>query len=152
MSMPQATPNPPQQRLDSQLCFAVHAAAHAFAQAYRPHLEPLGLTYPQYLVLLRLWEQDGPAVKELGKPLFLDSGTLTPLLKRMEAAGWLTRRRDSRDERVVRIHLTEKGRALQQPALAIPEAMLCSTGLSLESLVALRDTLKTVGAGLRGRG
>ncbi len=87
------------QNLDNQLCFAVYSASHAFSQAYRPHLEPLGLTYPQYLVLLVLWEKDGLSVKELGKRLFLDSGTLTPLLKRMEQGGWLTRKRDSRDER-----------------------------------------------------
>lgn len=141
--------SPPELRLENQLCFAVYAAAHSFTQAYKPFLDPVGLTYPQYLVLLELWEQDGRTVKQLGEPLFLDSGTLTPLLKRMEAAGWLTRRRDAADERVVRVSLTEKGRAFRDQARKFPLAMLCASGLDVQGLGALRDQLKEVSAGLR---
>src|SRR4028118_2098263 len=86
-------------KLSNQLCFAVYSAAHAFSAAYKPVLDPLGLAYPQYLVLLVLWEQDGLMVKEIGHHLHLDSGTLTPVIKRLEAAGFVTRRRDSVDER-----------------------------------------------------
>ncbi len=139
----------PELLLENQLCFAVYSAAHAFAQAYKPHLDPLGLTYPQYLVLLLLWEKDGRSVNELGKPLQLDSGTLTPLLKRMEKTGFITRGRDAKDERVTRIHLTAEGLALKDRAKAIPQAMLCATGLELDSLIGLRQQIKTVGESLR---
>lgn len=138
-----------EQRLQNQLCFAVHSASHAFQQAYKRHLEPYGLTYPQYLVLLMLWEQDGLSVKELGAPLFLDSGTLTPLLKRMEKAGWLERRRDAKDERIVRVTLTESGRELRNKLSHVPGAMLCATGLDRETLVSLRDEVNMIGARLR---
>jgi DNA-binding MarR family transcriptional regulator len=140
---------PPELKLDNQLCFAVYSAAHAFAQAYKPHLEPLGLTYPQYLVMLLLWERDGRSVNELGAPLRLDSGTLTPLLKRMEKAGFVRRQRDARDERVMRIHLTPQGHALREAARAIPAAMLCASGLDLTGLSDLRDRVAEVGDALR---
>jgi DNA-binding MarR family transcriptional regulator len=140
---------PPELKLDNQLCFAVYAAAHAFAQAYKPHLEPLGLTYPQYLVMLLLWERDGRSVNELGAPLHLDSGTLTPLLKRMEAAGFLSRQRDAKDERVTRIHLTAHGKSLSETARAIPAAMLCASGLDVTGLSELRDRIAELGEGLR---
>lgn len=140
---------PPELKLDNQLCFAVYAAAHAFAQAYKPHLEPLGLTYPQYLVMLLLWERDGRSVNELGAPLRLDSGTLTPLLKRMEKAGFLTRQRDQKDERVTRIHLTAHGASLRETARAIPAAMLCASGLDVAGLSDLRDRIAEVGDALR---
>lgn len=140
---------PPELKLDNQLCFAVYAAAHAFAQAYKPHLEPLGLTYPQYLVMLLLWERDGRSVNELGAPLHLDSGTLTPLLKRMEAAGFLSRQRDAKDERVTRIHLTAHGKSLSETARAIPAAMLCASGLDVTGLSELRDRITELGEGLR---
>jgi DNA-binding MarR family transcriptional regulator len=136
-------------RLSDQLCFAVYSAAHAFTRAYKPLLEPLGLTYPQYLVLLLLWERDDRTVKELGEPLFLDSSTLTPLLKRMETAGYVTRSRDPNDERSVRVSLTKKGRALRDQASAIPEALLCATGLSVEQLVSLRTAVTQLGEQLR---
>lgn len=142
---------PPEQRLDNQLCFAVYAAGHAFTQAYKPFLEPQGLTYPQYLVLLQLWERDEQTVKQLGEPLFLDSGTLTPLLKRMEAGGWVMRRRDSEDERVVRVTLTDKGRAFREKARDIPAALMCAAGLDVAALSALRNRLKRVAGGLRDR-
>ena len=110
-------------RLDRQLCFAVYAASHAFTRLYKPRLEALGLTYPQYLVLLALWGEENQTVKSLGQKLFLDSGTLTPLLKRLEAAGHVTRRRDSTDERQVRIGLTEQGRILREKAKSVPLAL-----------------------------
>jgi DNA-binding MarR family transcriptional regulator len=139
----------PELLLENQICFAVYSAAHAFAQAYKPHLDPMGLTYPQYLVMLLLWEQDGRSVNELGQPLHLDSGTLTPLLKRMEKAGFVTRQRDTKDERIMRIHLTEQGRSLQARARAIPPAMLCASGLELDGLMALREEVKALGRNLR---
>jgi DNA-binding MarR family transcriptional regulator len=141
--------SPPELLLENQICFAVYSAAHAFAQAYKPHLDPMGLTYPQYLVMLLLWEHDGRSVNELGQPLHLDSGTLTPLLKRMEKAGLVTRKRDTKDERIMRIHLTDHGRSLRERARAIPPAMLCASGLELEGLMALRDEVKALGRNLR---
>lgn len=110
-------------KLDSMLCFAVYAAGHAFTRFYKPRLDALGLTYPQYLVFLVLWEQDGLTVKALGEKLFLDSGTITPLVKRLEARGLLRRQRDDEDERQVRIFLTPEGRALRAKALAVPLAV-----------------------------
>lgn len=122
--------------LDNQLCFALYSASLAMTKLYKPLLDPLGLTYPQYLVLLCLWESDGPTVSELGARLQLDSGTLTPLLKRMEAAGWLVRERSAEDERRVHVHLTPAGRALKARAAAVPgcvlEAAQCSLGEILE--------------------
>ena len=141
--------SPPELHLDNQLCFSVYAATHAFAQAYKPHLTPMGLTYPQYLVMLLLWEKDGRAVNELGQPLHLDSGTLTPLLKRLEKAGLVTRRRCDKDERVMRIHLTEAGKALRDKAAHIPRDMLCAVEMTLAELETLRETLKVVGGRLR---
>ena len=121
-------PSPDGLTLDEQLCFAVYSAAHAFTAAYKPALEPLGLTYPQYLVLMILWEKDGLSVKEVGQKLFLDSGTLTPLLKRLEAAGFVRRRRDPADERVVRIHLSDQGREVRQTGAAARAAVVCALG------------------------
>ncbi len=128
-------------KLGNQLCFAVYAAAHALNKTYKPLLEPLDLTYPQYLVMLVLWERDGLTVKEIGEKLFLDSGTLTPLLKRLEAAGRLRRTRDSVDERQVRITLTEAGRALKADAAAVPPQLFCAMGLDMPGLIGLRDEL-----------
>jgi DNA-binding MarR family transcriptional regulator len=137
-------------RLDNQLCFAVYAAAHAFNATYKPLLEPLGLTYPQYLVMLVLWQEDGVTVSGVGARLGLDSGTLTPLLKRLEAARLLTRVRDAADERQVRITLTVAGRTLKQKAKGIPQELLCASGLSLGEVGALRGKLDTLAANLRG--
>lgn len=139
----------PELQLDNQLCFAVYSAAHAFAQAYRPWLEPMGLTYPQYLVMLLLWERDGRSVQELSQPLQLDSGTLTPLLKRMEKSGLLTRGRDAKDERITRIHLTQQGEDLRAQAMQIPEAMLCASGMALDDLIDLRQDVQKLGHSLR---
>lgn len=128
-------------QLEAQLCFALYAASRAMIQAYQPLLVPLGLTYPQYLVLLVLWEEDGASVKRLGERLQLDSGTLTPLLKRLEAAGLLSRVRDRADERVVRIHLTGAGRRLEAAASHIPAALSCRAQLPSPDLAALRGAL-----------
>jgi DNA-binding MarR family transcriptional regulator len=133
-------------RLEENLCFAVYQANHAFTAAYRPLLEPLGLTYPQYLVMLLLWEGDGLAVKEIGARLGLDSGTLTPLLKRMEAAGLLQRRRDAADERQVRIALTPRGRAMEAEAASIFPTLACQAGADA---AALRDALVALAARLK---
>ena len=129
-------------QLDNQLCFALYSASLAMTKLYKPLLEPLGLTYPQYLALLVLWERDGLAVNELGERLFLDSGTLTPLLKRMEAAGWLSRERASDDERRVLVSLTADGKALKRRALSVPRALAAATGCSADELVALTQRLQ----------
>ena len=137
-------------RLDRQLCFALYKAQRAMTRAYAPLLEPLGLTYPQYLTLLALWESDGVPVKRLGEQLGLDSATLTPLLKRLEAQRLVTRRRDDDDERVVRIHLTDRGRALRAKARAIPTAPACRAGFDLAGsgeiarLSRMRDDLHAI--------
>src|SRR5689334_6592618 len=110
--------------LGNQLCFAVYSTAHAFNRFYKPLLDRLGLTYPQYLVMLVLWEQDGMSVKEIGERLFLDSGTLTPLLKRLEAAGLVKRTRSTEDERQVIVALTAQGEALKEKARSLPLSML----------------------------
>ncbi len=114
--------------LDRQLCFALYNASRALIRAYGPLLEPLGLTYPQYLAMLILWEDKSASVKALGERLALDSGTLTPLLKRMERSGLITRRRDTQDERVVRIELTAAGQRLRTKAKHVPTEIACSAG------------------------
>lgn len=131
--------NPP--RLSDQLCFAVHSTAHALHRAYKPLLAPLGLTYPQYLVMLVLWEGDGQGVKAIGERLMLDSGTLTPLLKRLEAAGLLTRRRSSADERQVEIFLTVEGQALGAKACPIPMAIGEAAAMEAGEVAALKEKL-----------
>lgn len=135
--------------LDHQLCFAVYAASRAMTQAYQPLLAPLGLTYPQYLVMLVLWEGDGLTVGELGQRLQLDSGTLTPLLKRLAVAGLVDRRRDDVDERVVRLTLTAAGRALRRKAVDIPRRLLCQLELTVPELGRLRGQLTELTARLR---
>jgi len=129
-------------RLDQQLCFALYAASRAMIRAYAPLLEPLGLTYPQYLVLLVLWEEDGVPVKRLGERLMLDSATLTPLLKRLEQRGVIERRRDQDDERVVRIHLTDEGRALRVRARRIPTEIACRAGFDPKDGRAIDEVLR----------
>lgn len=136
----QATPD--QLLLDQQLCFALYAASRSVTGLYRPLLEPLGLTYPQYLVMLVLWEQDGLTVRELGQRLQLDSGTLTPLLKRLQAAGHVTRQRRKEDEREVDIRLTDAGLALRDQASGIPECLAQCMQLPLDQMQSLRDELK----------
>lgn len=124
--------------LDMQLCFALYAASRAMTAAYRPMLEELGLTYPQYLVMIVLWESDDLTIKALGERLYLDSGTLTPMIKRMERAGLLKRTRDEHDERNVRVTLTRQGRALRKQATEVPQKMACLVGISFEEAMALR--------------
>ena len=128
-------------KLDEQLCFSIYAAGHAFNRFYKPLLDPLGLTYPQYLVLLTLWEEDGLPLRAIGGRLALDSGTLTPLLRRMETAGLVTRERDAADERLVRIHLTPKGRRLRAKAEAFPQKIGDASHCSAAELTALRKLL-----------
>lgn len=135
-------------RLEAQLCFPLYAAANATIRAYRPILAPLGLTYPQYLVMLVLWERDGRSVSEIGASLHLDSGTLTPLLKRLEAAGIVRRRRLPEDERVVLVDLTEAGQALREKAQAVPRAMAGRLCLDDDQLNRLRDDLRRLVANL----
>lgn len=135
-------------RLDRQVCFPLYAAANAMVRLYRPLLDELGLTYPQYLVMLVLWERDRRNVGELGAALFLDSGTLTPLLKRLQAAGLVTRERDAEDERRVVVALTPAGRRLRLRARCIPEALLERVGVPAQDLVALREQLRALTAAL----
>ena len=137
-----STPSPAILRLDNQVCFALYSASLAMTKLYKPLLDAIGLTYPQYLVMLVLWEQDGVTVSELGERLFLDSGTLTPLLKRLEAQGQIARLRDVQDERRVRITLTAEGRALRDQAEAIPQCVLQSSQCSIAELTALTTELK----------
>ncbi|MXP62146.1 MarR family transcriptional regulator [Roseomonas sp. M0104] len=139
-------------RLEDNLCFAVYAANHAFTAAYKPLLEPFGLTYPQYLVLLILWEREGQTVKEIGGRLHLDSGTLTPLLKRMEANGLVRRERDAADERQVRIRLAGRGIALRSAVAGIRDRLACTLDEAEEAIGALRDALATLTGRLRGAG
>ena len=128
-------------RLDNQICFAVYSAAHAFNKVYKPLLDRLGLTYPQYLVMLSLWERDGVPLKDIGERLFLDSGTLTPLLKRLEAAGLVKRTRSTEDERQVLIALTTQGQALKEKARSVPQSILEASDCSVGKLVALKSEI-----------
>ena len=136
--MSDATAKPETFPEEDLLCFAVYSAGHAFNRVYKPLLDKLSLTYPQYLVMVSLWAKDDQTVGELGETLFLESSTLTPLLKRLEAIGYLTRRREASDERRVRVRLTNAGRALQKKARDIPRCILEATGLSPADLRRLR--------------
>lgn len=129
-------------RLDAQLCFPVYLASRLMVNAYRPLLGELGLTYPQYLVLLVLWETDGASVRALGERLHLDTGTLTPLLKRMVKQGLVTRSRSNDDDRVVLNWLTEKARAIKPRAQTIPITLLCGAGIDLEELQSLKAVVE----------
>lgn len=142
MSRPAFPPSPPALRLDNQVCFALYSASLAMTKLYKPLLDAIGLTYPQYLVMLVLWERDGVTVSELGERLFLDSGTLTPLLKRLEAQGHIARLRDVQDERRVRITLTPAGRALREGAERIPPCVLESSQCSIAELTTLTAELR----------
>ncbi|WP_354638835.1 MarR family winged helix-turn-helix transcriptional regulator [Kitasatospora camelliae] len=131
-------------RLDHQICFSLHAASRAFGGVYRVALKDLGLTYPQYLVMLVLWEHGELPVKQIGEHLRLDSGTLSPLLKRLEAAGLVRRERSPEDERSVTVGTTDAGAALRERALQVPRRISAATGLPLEEIVALRTLLDRV--------
>lgn len=138
--------------LPHMICFSLYAANHAMQRVYAPLLSDLGLTYPQYLVLLSLWQAEDQTVGTLGRALQLDSNTLTPLLKRLEAQGLVSRSRDPVDERQVRIALTDEGRAMQDRAAHIPGCILARSGLDAEGLGALRDTINTLRDHLRANG
>ena len=127
--------------LDNQLCFALYAATNAITKAYRPKLKKVGLTYPQYLVLVVLWESDGLSMKGLMSLLKLDTGTLTPLVKRMEKAGLVTRVRSEKDERVVNVFMTTKAKKLEHKVTDIQKAVVCEAGLTKTAFFELRDTL-----------
>jgi DNA-binding MarR family transcriptional regulator len=137
------TPSP-SVALDDQLCFALYAASRAVTARYRPMLDELGVTYPQYLVLMLLWEADGQTVGQLGSRLSLDSGTLSPLLKRLTAAGLVTRHRRADDERSVSVRLTEAGRELQGPACGISAQMIDALALSTDQFAELKGQLRTI--------
>ena len=141
-----STPQPtnPALLLDNQLCFELYSTSLAMTKLYKPLLETLGLTYPQYLVMLVLWERDGLMVSELGERLFLDSGTLTPLLKRMEAAGLIARIRAVEDERRVHISLTTEGRQLKDRAATIPECILSATQCGIPEVIALTQQVQAL--------
>ena len=136
-------------RLADQLCFSLYAASRAMTATYGPLLAPLGLTYPQYLVMLVLWETDGVAVKSIGEALALDSGTLTPLLKRLESQGLVRRERSTTDERVVVVFLTADGKKLKVRARAIPEKLLACTGARADDIAKLRDELHALSETIR---
>ncbi|GAB3992188.1 MarR family transcriptional regulator [Glycomyces albus] len=122
-------------------CFALYSAARAVTGYYRPLLDRLGLTYPQFLILVALWETDGRTVSALGEELALDSGTVSPLLKRLEAAGLVERRREASDERVVTVHLTEDGKALEAEGCEIPRTIADASDMTVEEIFALRDQI-----------
>jgi len=140
----------PYMELETQICFALYSTTHALTRAYRSILEPLDLTYLQYIVMMVLWEQDGQTVKEIGQRLHLDSGTLTPLLKRLEASKLLRRQRASSDERQVNINLTDEGKALYERARSVPTQVLRATGQTVEQLMTLKDDLVALRNNLEG--
>jgi DNA-binding MarR family transcriptional regulator len=142
MPRPKRAPKPDDAlRLGEFLCFAVYSASHAFNRVYKPLLDELGLTYPQYLAMVLLWEQDDQTVGSLGKKLFLESSTLTPVLKRLEALGHVKRIRDPDDERQVRVSLTERGRAIREKAREIPGCILVASGLDSNELLRLESEI-----------
>src|SRR6478672_6400724 len=128
-------------RLDEQICFSLNAASRAFGSVYRVILKDLGITYPQYLVMLVLWEHGDLPVKKLGEHLRLDSGTLSPLLKRLETAGLVRRERSARDERSVEVRLTEEGAALRDQAVQVPRRIVAATGFDVDEIRQLRSRL-----------
>lgn len=129
-------------KLDNQLCFALYACSREITKLYSPYLDELGITYTQYLTFLVLWEQDNITVKELGRLLHLGTGTLTPLLKKLENEGFINRIRDKVDERNVYLRLTDKGNKMKESAVDIPSKVLCGKDLSIEQVIHLRDELK----------
>ncbi|MDM9623584.1 MarR family transcriptional regulator [Rhizobium sp. S96] len=137
-----------EKRLERQLCFAVYSTAHAFTRAYKPILDKVGLTYPQYLVMLVLWEKSELPVKIIGEQLDLDSGTLSPLLKRLEQNGLITRTRDPRDERQVIVSLTAKGDAMRGDVDTIMASIGQAAGCTLDEMVTIREMLQGLRANL----
>lgn len=131
-------------KLENQACFPVYALSRVLTAHYKPILDGIDLTYPQYLVMLVLWEHREVSVKEIGEKLMLDSGTLTPLLKKLESKHLVRRIRSAADERVVMISLTEGGAALKEKAVNVPESFKCSLGLTIEEMIALKDTINII--------
>ncbi|OSQ47546.1 MarR family winged helix-turn-helix transcriptional regulator [Thalassospira alkalitolerans] len=131
-------------KLENFLCFSIYSASHAFNRVYKPLLDALGLTYPQYLVMVTLWQKDDQPVRSIGEKLFLESSTLTPLLKRLEAAGMVVRTRDPRDERSVRITLTEAGWALREKAKEVPPCVFEASGLDETTAKRMINDLETM--------
>lgn len=131
-------------KLDNQLCFALYSSSRAIIRAYKPLLDRLDITYTQYITLMVLWEEDGISLNKLGQRLMLDSGTLTPLLKKMEKKQLLSRVRNSKDERQINIFLTVKGKKLMDEALKIPEQMVCNLSMPIKEIFELRDCLKNM--------
>ena len=146
--MPKAIKTGPDLDLSTFLCFAVYSANGAFGRAYKPILDRIGLTYPQYLVMVCLWAKDGQTVGEIGKQLFLETNTLTPLLKRLEAAGLVQRVRGRQDERQVRVTLTHAGKALKAKAKKVPAEIAAAAALSDEQADALRSAVEALRNGL----
>ena len=131
-------------KLENQACFPVYALSRVLTAHYKPILDEIGMTYPQYLVMLVLWEHQQLSVKEIGEKLLLDSGTLTPLLKKLEAKKLVSRTRSIEDERVLMISLTKGGAALKEKATSVPYSFKCSLGLSMEEMVSLKDTINII--------
>jgi len=144
-----ATTPPPFPQTSDLLCFGIYSTAHAFNRVYKPLLDPLGLTYPQYLVMVSLWARDDQTVGDLGETLFLESSTLTPLIKRLEANGLVIRARDRSDERQVRVGLTPAGAALQDAAGHLPACVLAATGMTHADLARLQREITTLRKNLR---
>jgi len=131
-------------QLEKFLCFSIYSAGHAFNRVYKPLLDNLGLTYPQYLVMVTLWQEDNQSVRSIGSKLYLESSTLTPLLKRLEANGLVSRKRDPEDERSVRVSLTDAGKDLRNKAEEVPPCILDATGLDIETAKRLNRDLQTM--------
>lgn len=131
-------------QLEKFLCFSIYSAGHAFNRVYKPLLDNLGLTYPQYLVMVTLWQEDNQSVRSIGSKLYLESSTLTPLLKRLEANGLVSRKRDPEDERSVRVSLTEAGKDLRNKAEEVPPCILEATGLDIDAAKRLNRDLRTM--------
>jgi DNA-binding MarR family transcriptional regulator len=136
--------NPECLKLDNQLCFPLYVIAKEMTGLYRPFLDELDITYPQYLVMMVLWEHDGLPVSSIGEKLYLDSGTLTPLLKRLEAKGFISRKRKKEDERVVEVFITESGKALQLKACEIPGKLLKKIDAAPEDWIALKESVQKI--------
>lgn len=140
----QKEPMPEELKLDNQLCFPLYAASRLVTRLYKERLEPLGITYPQYIVLMILWEEAPCPVKTVSRRAILNTNTLTPLLKRLEQQGYITRQRDGRDERQVMVHLSMAGKSLRDRCACVPWELLESSGVALDKLIALRDMLNEV--------
>lgn len=138
-------------RLDNQLCFALYSTSLAMNKLYKPLLSKLDLTYPQYLILLLLWERDGVTITEISRKLFQEKGALSPVIKRLEQRGLITRKRNTDDERQLHLYLTEQGRQLEQSACDVPERVFCATQLEPNEALALKQTLESLRAQLQDK-